>query len=165
MNSPLVLLSQAQIDLKLKRIAYEIAENYTENKKIIFAGIAKNGILMVDCLEKYLHEISDIEIQKIEIHIDKKNPIQVHCVPDITLDNASIIIVDDVANTGKTLMYALSPFLHKIHKSVQVAVLLDRKHKAFPVTPDYIGLQLSTTIHEHIIVSSNGNYLISAHME
>jgi pyrimidine operon attenuation protein/uracil phosphoribosyltransferase len=60
--------------------------------------------------------------------------------------------VDDVANTGKTFFYAFKPLLEFTPKKVRVAVLVDRKHKAFPVSVDYVGLSLATTMHEHINV-------------
>jgi pyrimidine operon attenuation protein/uracil phosphoribosyltransferase len=68
------------------------------------------------------------------------------------LDNKTILLVDDVANTGKTMYYALKPIMEFSPKKVQIAVLVDRQHKLFPVSSDFVGLSLSTTMQEHISV-------------
>ena len=68
------------------------------------------------------------------------------------LHNQTIIVIDDVANTGRTLFYACKPFLELLPRKIEMAVLVDRKHKSFPVLVDYVGLSLATTLREHIEV-------------
>ncbi|MET0243089.1 MAG: phosphoribosyltransferase family protein [Flavitalea sp.] len=80
-------------------------------------------------------------------------------------DDKVIILVDDVANSGKTLLYALKPFLEFHPKKIQIVVLVGRTHKSFPIQPDYVGLSLSTTFQEHIFVEVNGERVTGAWME
>ncbi|GIV44773.1 MAG: hypothetical protein KatS3mg035_1896 [Bacteroidia bacterium] len=92
--------------------------------------------------------------------MNKKNPLEISIEVSIHPDewtNKSIIIVDDVLNSGKTLAYAVHHFLNKPIKNIQTAVLVDRSHKQFPVNANYVGLSLATTLQEHVEVAFNGN--------
>ncbi|MGH2647157.1 MAG: phosphoribosyltransferase family protein, partial [Ginsengibacter sp.] len=75
-----------------------------------------------------------------------------------------VIIIDDVANTGKTLLYAIKPFMKFYPKKIQVLVLVERSYKEFPVAPDYVGLSISTTADELIIVETNGHEISGARL-
>jgi pyrimidine operon attenuation protein/uracil phosphoribosyltransferase len=74
-------------------------------------------------------------------------------------------LIDDVANSGKTLSFALKPFLEYQPKKIQTLVLVERSHKAFPVQPDYVGLSVATTIQEHIYVEVEGETVMGAYLE
>jgi pyrimidine operon attenuation protein/uracil phosphoribosyltransferase len=89
-----------------------------------------------------------------EINIDKKNPLQsaIEIKIDTDLKNKTIILVDDVANSGKTIFYALKPLMDLSLNKIQLAVLVDRQHKSFPITADYVGLSISTTLQNMIYV-------------
>ena len=100
-----------------------------------------------------------------EIQLDKRHPTTVTLSKDIPIDGQTIILVDDVANSGKTLLYALKPFLQKHPSGIQTLVLVDRAHKAFPVQPDYVGLSLSTTLLEHIFVEVEKDGIKGAWLE
>ncbi len=75
-----------------------------------------------------------------------------------------IIVVDDVSNSGKTLLYALKPFINSHPKKIQILVLVERTHTSFPVRPDYVGLSIATTIQEHIFVEVNGEEVAGAYL-
>jgi pyrimidine operon attenuation protein/uracil phosphoribosyltransferase len=75
-----------------------------------------------------------------------------------------VIIVDDVSNSGKTLTYALKPILSFSPRKVQTLVMVERSHRKFPVHPDYVGLSLSTFLHEHIYVEVEGNQVTGAYV-
>ena len=75
-----------------------------------------------------------------------------------------VIVADDVVNAGKTLLYALKPILQFSPKKIQTLVLVERTHKAFPVTSDYVGLSIATTLEEHIIVEVEDNEINGAYM-
>jgi pyrimidine operon attenuation protein/uracil phosphoribosyltransferase len=76
-----------------------------------------------------------------------------------------IIVVDDVANSGKTMLYALQPFLRNQPKKIQTLALVDRTHKTFPVHTDYVGFALATTLQEHIFVEVSGEIVTGAWLE
>ncbi|MFN7013749.1 MAG: phosphoribosyltransferase family protein [Bacteroidia bacterium] len=155
-----VILNAHQIEQKIKRIAYQIYENNVNERELILAGIAPNGSLFAEKLATLLKQISPIRITVANIKLNKKNPlennIEVSIHPDAWI-NKSIIIVDDVLNSGKTLIYAVHHFLNNPLKNIQTAVLVDRSHKQFPVYANYVGLSLATTLQEHVEVVFNGD--------
>lgn len=150
---------------KLKRLAYEILENNPGEQQIILAGIRENGTLIAKYIQKYLGEISNLYADLVTIYLDKKIPQKVTLDRQIGFDNKVIIIIDDVANSGKTMMHAMKPFLDYNPKKIQTLVLVERTHKAFPIHPDYVGLSVATTIQEHIFVEVEGDKVKGAWME
>lgn len=160
------ILTEAQIDQKLKRMAYEIWEKNSEEKEIFLIGIEETGAAVATKIAEILKEISPLKIKYSSLIIDKKSPLQqdIKLTGD-SLNNKTVVLIDDVANSGKTLLYALKPLMEYEPAKIQVAVLVDRKHKNFPVTPDIIGHSVSTTIQEHIIVNYEGGKLTGAHLE
>ena len=140
---------------KIKRIAFEIYENNFDEKEIILAGVVDNGVVFADLLKKEIQAISNLKVELIEVSLDKKKPTQSEISLNVDsnfLTNKTVILVDDVQYTGRTLAYSLKPFLNLKIKKLQTAVLVDRDHKNFPIASDYVGYALSTTLKEHITV-------------
>lgn len=161
-----LVLNHRQITQKITRMAYEIYERNASEEMLYIAGISGMGKKLADYLAKSLQEISPIQTKVIEIHLDKGdiNRDGAQLSESVDLKNHSVIIVDDVLNTGRTLIYALKPFLDASVKKVEIAVLVNRSHKQFPVSPDYTGLELATTLSEHITVNlSNENHTVHLH--
>lgn len=149
------LLDTNQTFQKIRRMAYQIYENNFEEPTLILAGIQGEGYTMAEYLVKELQAISSIEVIIAKVSFDKSAVIQ----PDIliesdvdTFKNKPVVLIDDVLNTGKTLAFCLRPFMTIPLKRLQVAVLVDRNHPKFPISADYIGYSLSTTLSEHIEV-------------
>jgi pyrimidine operon attenuation protein / uracil phosphoribosyltransferase len=159
------ILDEATTGRKLKRMAYEISENNIDETEIILAGIDENGVVIAKEIQKLLAEISGYKTHLINISLNKRNPTEIRLSENIDFNNKVIIIVDDVANSGKTLLYALKPFLEFHPKKIQILVLVERSHKAFSIKPDYVGISLSTTIQEHIFVEVQGERVTGAWME
>lgn len=150
-----LILDNDAIKQKTKRIAYQIVEDNYDESELVFIGIRPNGFEYANQLKKEVEAIDDMKVSLVEVTLNKTNPLQTDITLQLgkkSLDNKTIIIVDDVANTGKTLYYALKPVMEFSPKKVQAAVLVDRQHKLFPVSPDFVGLSLSTTLKEHILV-------------
>ena len=164
-NTKNYILSKEIAQKKLRRIAYEIVENNIDEQEIILAGIAENGIIVAKVIQNILEEISSLKIKLITLKMDKKNPKEVLTEPTIDFADKVIIVIDDVSNSGKTLLYAMKPFLDFHPKKIQTLVLVERSHTSFPVRPDYVGLSIATTIQEHIFVEVKGDALIGAYME
>lgn len=161
-----LVLNHKQINQKIIRMAYEMYERNASENILIFAGITGMGHQLAKFLSNALQTISPLEVKVLEIRLDKNdvNRGKVELSEQVELKDKCIIIVDDVLNTGKTLVYALKPFLDIPIKKMEVAVLVNRSHKLFPVTPDYTGLELATTLNEHITVSlSNENNTVHLH--
>ncbi len=165
MDKKLQILDASQVEMKLKRIAYEIVENNIGKKEIVLAGIRDNGVVLAGLLKGHIETISDIRVRVIVILINKQNPIECQVEEDFDPKGKDIIVVDDVADSGRTAMYALKPFLKDLPEKIQLAVLVDRKHKKFPVTADYVGIQLSTNLHDIIRVTIAKNLSITAYIE
>lgn len=164
-NTKNYILTQEVTRKKLRRMAYEILENNIEEQEIILAGIAENGVVVAKAIQHILEEISSLKIKLITLRLDKKKPGEVTLDADIDFSDKVIIVVDDVSNSGKTLLYALKPFLDFHPKRIRTMVLVERSHTSFPVRPDYVGLSVATTIQEHIFVEVKADELIGAYME
>ena len=150
----------ANIEMYLKRIAYQIYENnHEEDNSLIIVGIDKNGKILANKIFEILKSISSFDLKLMSIQINKKNPtnkILSSIDENICLDK-NIIIVDDVLNTGKTLIYAVRFFLKIPVKKIQTAVIINRNHKKFPIKADFKGISLSTSIKEHVDVILEGS--------
>ena len=152
-----VILNHQEIEHKIRRIAFQVLENNSNEKKIIIAGIAKNGFLFAKKIADVLNEISNLKIVLCEVKIDKKNPLLpiTTSIGEEKYKNESIVLVDDVLNSGATLIYAIKHFLNVPLKQFKTAVLVNRNHKKYPVKADFKGISLSTSIQEHITVEFN----------
>lgn len=149
------ILSKEIAYRKLQRMAYEIVEQNIDEKQIILAGIKESGSIIAQALLSFLKEIFKGEIKIIEIKIDKKDPKNISLSETLNFDNKIIIITDDVTNSGKTLLYAIKPFLDFYPKKIQTLVLVERSYKEFPLSPDYVGMSVSTALTEKIIVETS----------
>ncbi|MEP7251355.1 MAG: phosphoribosyltransferase family protein [Ginsengibacter sp.] len=150
---------------KMQRMAYEIAEHNIGEKEILLAGIKVNGLIIAAKIKEYLEKIFEGDIEVLEINLDKKDPKKINIPGNYDFNGKVIIIADDVANTGKTLSYAVKPFLDFYPKKIQTLVLVERSHREFPVSPDYVGLTVSTGIDEKIIVETKEKDVTGARLE
>jgi len=143
-------------------MALQIAEGNTEEASVFVAGIAGNGAIVAEKLVAELKQISSIDIKLLTIRLNKKEPLDAIIEGEQDFTNKVIIVVDDVSNSGKTLLYALKPFMRYLPKKIQTLVLVERSHKLFAVQPDYVGLSLATTLQEHISVETEGSEITGA---
>ncbi len=150
-----LVLNSQQIDQKIIRMAWEMYENNFSETEIVIVGIRENGFILAQRIGKVLSEISSIKLKMLDLSIDKKNPVEQQVILNFPIDDLKgkvIIVMDDVLNSGKTLLYGIKPFLNIPVKRLQTAVLVDRRHNRYPVKSDYTGLSLATTLREHISV-------------
>jgi len=149
-----IILNQQEIENKIKRIAYQIYETFADEEEIVIAGIAQNGFVLAQKITTVLQSISDIEVILCEVQMDKNNPFN-PITTSITKEdysNKGVVLVDDVLNSGTTLIYGVKHFLEVPIKKFKTAVLVDRNHKKFPVKADFKGISLSTSSKEHVNV-------------
>jgi len=154
-----IILNNEQINQKIARIAHQIIESNIDEKEIIIAGIEKNGFIIASKLKQNLSNISDIKITTCSVKINKKNPLN-EVTTSISKDyyfNKSLVLVDDVLNSGATLIYAVKHFLNTEIKQFKTAVLINRNHKKYPVKADFKGISLSTTTISHVKVRFTNN--------
>jgi len=160
------ILTGIQVSQKIKRMAFEVYEHNFREKEIVFAGIEGQGHTLAMLLAKQLEEISDVKATVVKVSIDKAAPLQSEIQLDVepsAFKKKCIVVVDDVLNTGKTLAYAMKPFLGVEVKKIEVAVLINRSHSTFPIQPTYTGLGLSTTLTEHIEVTLGKSAAVYLH--
>ena len=158
------ILSKEVVEKKLRRMAFEILENNIDEKEIILAGIRESGSVVAKVIQKMLGEISAIKTELITITLDKNEPTNVSLNKSFDFNGKVIIVIDDVSNSGKTLLYALKPFIVSHPKKIQTLVLVERTHTSFPVRPDYVGLSIATTLQEHIFVEVKGEEVTGAYL-
>lgn len=150
------ILNKLQITQKINRIAIQILERNLKAKELVLAGINNNGLGFAKKLQKKLQSLTEKPVQLRQIRLNPADPLDgtITLDEDInTLTGKVVIVVDDVANTGRTIFYAIKPLLNILPQKVEVAVLVDRTHKSFPIHADYVGLSLATTLKENIEVN------------
>ena len=147
------------IDQKLKRLAWQVYEKNSAEKEIIVVGISERGLILAKKLAAHIQEISKIKTKLAHLELDKENPYNKEVSLNLEVKeyaNKVVILVDDVLNSGKTLMYAAKHFLTTPIKRLAVMVLVDRNHNRYPIKADYVGLSLATTLQEYINVELKG---------
>lgn len=149
------ILDHQQIQHKINRIAYQIYETNPEEKEIVIAGIEGGGLLFAKKIAKVLDNITEATITLCKVSMDKKNPLESGVTTSLNEEaykNKSVVLIDDVLNSGTTLIYGVHYFLKTPLKQLKTAVLVNRNHKKYPVKADYKGISLSTSLNEHIKV-------------
>jgi len=168
MENKSIILNADAVIKKINRLAFEIYEGNFQEKEIALVGIEPNGAILASKLKDELEKISSLRIHYSTIKVDKDNPVDDKinvALPAEMFPHIPIIIVDDVLNSGRTMFYCFKPFMNSALKKIQVAVLIDRAHKKFPVSADYVGYSLATTLQEFIEVnmSSPDEYVVYLH--
>ncbi len=159
-----LILDKERIAYKLRRMAYEIWERNSDEKEITLIGIEKGGRILADNLAVILKKISPLKTKVISLNINKKKPLNQTIVQE-DLSGRTIVLVDDVVNSGKTMIYSLNAILAYDLKKLSVAVMVDRKHKSFPIASDIVGHSIATTLQDHIEVETAGNEIIAVYLE
>lgn len=149
------ILNHHQIEQKIRRLAIQILEHNYDEPEVVLTGINNNGFAFAGLLLQHLQQLSSIRFTLTRIRLNPAQPAAHPIVTELPVDyfaGKAVIIVDDVANTGRTVFYACLPLMQVLPKKVEVAVLVDRKHKHFPMYADYVGISLNTTLKEDIDV-------------
>ncbi|NUM50837.1 MAG: phosphoribosyltransferase [Flavobacteriales bacterium] len=165
MSTKSIILNAEQIEQKINRIAYQITENNIGEKEIIIAGIANSGYTFAQKVAQVLKKISELKITLGKIEIDKKNPLSKELnfsLKESEYKNKVVIIFDDVLNSGKILAYTSKFFLNTPLKKLACAVLVNRDHPSYPVSAEYVGLSLSTTLKDlvHVEFKEKGKSVV-----
>lgn len=156
MGTKSLILNSTAIAQKLERIVHEIHEKCFDHEKVVLCGIVGNGTVIASKIYRRLKEVSDLNIELGSVYVNKETPLSepVTCtIDEANFDSATVIVIDDVSNSGKTLIYAVQYFLQYKTKNIKTLVLVDRNHNRYPIQADFIGTSLSTTLKEHIEVT------------
>lgn len=161
----ILILDRERIGWKLQRMAYQIWEHNSNEQQVTLIGIEQAGAALARDLGERLRQISPLDVLVHSLKVNKRDPLADPITISEDLNGKSIVLVDDVANSGRTLLYALRPVLDYKPSRIMIAVLVDREHKAFPVTPDIIGHSIATTLQENIVVELDGDTINAAYLE
>lgn len=160
-----VVVDHDRLQRKLSRIAHQLHEEHHSEKGIVLIGIAPRGNQLAERLAQLLKAISPLAVEVMEVTLDKNDPMNkpFHLSGDESkLKNATVVLVDDVLESGRTLMHAAAYLVKHPLKRLNTVVLVDRRHRTFPIRADIVGLTLSTTLQERIHVElgkKDGVYL------
>lgn len=149
-----IILNKEEIQHKTKRMAYQIYETFVDEEEVVLAGISKSGFIFAQKIAHELQKISPIKITLCEVYINKSNPQDLikTSISKEEYANKGLVLIDDVLNSGTTLIYGVKHFLEVPLNKFKTAVLVDRNHKKYPVKADFKGISLSTSLQEHIQV-------------
>lgn len=153
-DKKILILDRKQIQQKITRMAYQIWEDNLDETELVIAGIIDCGYTLAERLQKELQRISGIKVVLMRISLDKDSS-HLQANTDVPIESCAdkvVILTDDVLNSGRTLAYGLGVFLDIPLKKLRTAVLVNRSHRKFPVSPDFTGLDLATVIKEHVDV-------------
>lgn len=159
------ILTAEVANKKLRRMALQVVEqNYTETQ-LVLVGIKNKGAVIAEKISQYIKEVFSGEVLVLQLGLDKKNPLTVELDNSIDYNGKTIVLIDDVANSGRTMLYALKPLLQQLPKKIQTMALVERTHKSFPVDVDYVGFSVSTTADENIKVEVENGEVIGAWLD
>ncbi|MBL0359001.1 MAG: phosphoribosyltransferase [Chitinophagaceae bacterium] len=146
-------------------MALEICERNYNEAELLLIGIKGSGMVVAEKISVYLKETYKGRIQLLSLSMDKKHPSAISIEPAADFTGKVAVLIDDVANSGRTMLYALKPLLNAYPKKIQTLALVERTHKSFPVDVDYTGLSVSTNLDEHIYVEVEAGEVLGAWME
>ena len=162
------ILDKDKIELKLDRMAYQALELTFDDDELIVLSIEPGGGLALakTIMHKIQHTDATKKIQFSSIYINKPEPLKEAVVikDELDFNGKTILIIDDVGNTGRTLFYALQPLTKFQPKKIIIAILVDRMHKTFPIKADIVGFPIATTFNNHIIVQFEQNIAEGAYL-
>lgn len=158
------MLNQEMIRGKIQRMAFEIWEANASESRITLVGIRSTGEILARLLKSQLEAISPLEVRVLGLSLNKRQPLTSPIELEGKIEDRSVVLIDDVANSGRTLTYALKPLLDYDLDKLLILVLMDRSHKAFPIAPDIVGQSMATTIQERIEVEAEGDLLVGSYL-
>ena len=161
------VLSTTQIEQKINRLAHQLYENNYNEKDIVVLGIVDRGYVLAKRIVKVLNEISDMKVHLGEVKVNKQDPMNeeiTFSLENSELKDKVVFLVDDVINSGKTMIYVVNEILKVPVNKLRTLVLVDRKHNSYPIRADYVGVSLSTTLQEHVVVNlDEGRDVVELH--
>ncbi len=150
-----LIMDARQIEHKIRRMAYQIYEYNSAETELVLAGIMNSGYELAKRMERVLTEIAEFDVQLCQVEINKRAPLDpIRCsLSAEDCRNKVVVLVDDVLNSGSTLIYGARYFLDVPLKKLQTVVLVDRSHKRYPIKADFRGVYLSTSLNETVKVT------------
>jgi len=165
-----LLLNQIQIENKIKRLSHQILENNFDETSLVLIGLNQRGNILKNKISSILKTIYNGELIVYSLN-SKRNSLkeievkEIETIQENTIKNKTVIIFDDVVDSGQSLIYAVSHILKYEPAKIQTLALIDRNHRKFPVKVDYVGFHVATTLHENVVVEFNDENNSSAYLQ
>ena len=160
-----IILSKEIAQKKIRRMAMEVAERNHDKTSLILVGIKENGMVIAEKVAYYLKDTFKGTILLYSLTLNKKNPGKIELSGVVDFNGATVLLIDDVANSGRTMLYSLKPILEQYPTCIQTMALVERTHKLFPVDVDYVGFSVSTTADEMIVLEVDNGEVVGAFLE
>ena len=157
------ILNKQQIENKILRISFEIIEGNLDANNILLIGLEKNGFIIAKKIQNFIQQKTSLNIGVVKMTLKKNNEKKIFS-DKIKDDYNSFVLIDDVLKSGKTIIHAIKELLKFNIKKLETVVLINRKHNVFPVGVNYVGLELSTTLEDHIEVILDNEKKIGAYL-
>ncbi|MEY2963018.1 MAG: hypothetical protein RL754_279 [Bacteroidota bacterium] len=158
------ILNAQQIEQKIQRLAWELYDRHSRAQTLHVVGIQENGYWLAQRLVERLKEISTIDVHLHELVLDKDTPKPENMVIDLP-EGGEFALVDDVLNSGRTLLWAVIRLMQFRPRVLSTTVLVDRSHKRYPVKADLKGISLSTTLQERVKLDVVDGEALNVHLE
>ncbi len=166
MSEKKYILNQASANQKLHRMALEIAENLSgSDADLVLIGVRNSGTVIAEKIALLLAPYISNKITNITVSLNKDFPKEVVLSENFNFTDLNVLLIDDVANSGKTLLYGLKPLMEYYPRTIQTLVLVERMHKLYPVKPTYVGLSVATTLEDHIQVEVSNGEITGAYIQ
>lgn len=164
MNSPRVrtVFEAEDIDRVLTRISHEIIERAKGAQSLVLLGIQSRGVPLASRIGKKISEFEGIEVPvgalditmyRDDLRLRPARALEATALPHVGIDGRTVVLVDDVLFSGRTVRAALDA-LNELGRPrvVRLAVLVDRGHRELPIRADYVGKNLPTSLKESVRV-------------
>jgi pyrimidine operon attenuation protein / uracil phosphoribosyltransferase len=159
------ILTRETAGKKMTRMAFEIAgQLFGDTEPLVIIGVAGSGMVIAEKMVALLTPLLSNNITLLSCQLNKRQPSDVEYSEILDFNGVNILLVDDVTNSGRTLLYALKPLLSFHPKRIQTLALVERMHKNFPVQIDYAGLSMATTLSDHIEVEVQDGVVMGAYL-
>ena len=166
MHSRVQLFSSVQISRTVRRIAFEVIESNKSVENLVIVGILNRGARLASLIAVSISDISsvDVPVKNIDVSAYRDDNARTPKVPSngssgsLNVDGKDVLLVDDVLYTGRTVRAALDAIVdHGRPRSIQLAVLVDRGHREYPIEPTFVGRRVPTKYREHVEVVLDDN--------
>tara|TARA_Y100000992_G_scaffold299942_1_gene267604 strand:+ start:3557 stop:4063 length:507 start_codon:yes stop_codon:yes gene_type:complete len=154
-NSQNIILDCFDVENKIKRISLEVIEDNIDQEKLIFFGVSKNGKIIAKKIIDFINQNSKIESELVGVEINSNSNRGLAFDKEFKADSLSLVIVSDVSQSARTLQLIISNLMLENPFKIKTAVMVNRDHSLFPVKINFSGLNLSTSVNEHVDVEVN----------
>jgi pyrimidine operon attenuation protein/uracil phosphoribosyltransferase len=150
MNQQNRILKHSEILLRIERMSMEIGENHCDNGQLVLVGLNDRGYFVAELIRNYLNDIENVQVSGcIKLEVNKIHEYDLEKMIDFD-SNTTVILIDDVLNTGNTAFKVLSSIYLLGVLKIETAFLAVREHLNFPILANYQGISIATTLQNHV---------------